>query len=287
MSNFELIGLEMGAGDCKYCQSILTESERDTMFYDLNSELQTYWGEMFHKGGAVPRKIVIQCEKPSEGEFSGMEPIYRHPVDQAPPTYLYTPLVKDIRDRVEDLLGFSRGTLNHTLIQLYPDGESHISDHSDKTLDIQRGTPVINVSIGAARKMKIRNKVKGEDGARHADRIALENGSVFVMGWETNRKFHHGINQDKRIDSIKNESELAFDGARISLTFRNVATFVDLDNVLHGQGAVNDPNDSTETAEEEQLRMLKAFSAENRETDFDWDLHYGEGFRCINFERLN
>jgi alkylated DNA repair dioxygenase AlkB len=283
-----LVELVIGAGDCRYCESILTDAERPRMFFDLNSELDSLWSQMLHKGGPVPRKIVIQCEAPKDGENAGLEPIYRHPVDVSPPVHRYTPLVEEIRDRVEDLLGFKRGSLNHVLIQLYPDGESHISDHSDKTLDIERGTPVINVSIGAVRKMKIKNKIKGDDGTRHSDRIELQNGSVFVMGWETNRKFYHGINQDKRMESLKSEAELDFGGARISLTFRNIATFIDSAGALHGQGAVRESNvESDETDEEEQLRMLKAFSAENREIDFDWDAHYGAGFRCINFEVLN
>jgi alkylated DNA repair dioxygenase AlkB len=283
-----LIDLDIGAGDCRYCESILSKEEKSRMFYDLNSELGPYWSEMFHKGGAVPRKIVIQCETPLKGEYVGMEPIYRHPIDVSPPTHQYTQLVEDIRNRTEDLLGFERGYLNHVLIQLYSDGESHISDHSDKTLDIMRGTPVINVSIGAVRKMKIKNKVKSPDGTRHSERIELHNGSVFVMSWETNRKFYHGINQDKRMESLKTDAELDFDGSRISLTFRNIATFVDSDGILHGQGAVKNGTEHLgETDEDEELRMLKAFSAENRETDFDWDAYYGSGFRCINFETLN
>jgi alkylated DNA repair dioxygenase AlkB len=155
-----IIDLNIGAGDCRYCESILDDLEKEYMFIDLKAELETYWSKMYHKGGAVPRMIVIQCENQIEGEFKDMEPIYRHPVDQSPPTHQYTPIVMNLRNRVEDLLGFKRGSLNHALIQLYPDGESHISDHSDKTLDILRGTPVINVSIGAVRKMKIKIKLR-------------------------------------------------------------------------------------------------------------------------------
>lgn len=188
------------------------------------------------------------------------------------------------------MLGMVRGELNHVLIQLYTDGESHISDHSDKTLDIRRGTPIINVSIGAVRKMKIKNKIKEEDGTRKSERINLANGSVFVMGWDTNKKFYHGINQDKRMSNLKTDEELDFGGARISLTFRSIATFIDENGGLRGQGAAKTGNaaeSAIESAEDEELRMLKAFSAENREVDFDWDEHYGAGFNCINFKTLN
>lgn len=284
----KFIDLEIGAKDCKYSESILTDVEKRRMFLDLNSELKNYWNQMYHKGSPVPRKIVIQYSKHLVGDFKEMIPIYRHPVDVSPPSYEFTPIVEELRNRVEDSLGMERGELNHVLIQLYPDGESHISDHSDKTLDIRRGTPIINVSIGAVRKMKIKNKIKQIDGTRKSDRIELENGSVFVMGWETNRKFYHGINQDKREDKFKSDAELDFGGARISLTFRSIATFVDESGKLWGQGAKHRTNyDNQETPEEEELRMLKAFSAENRELDFDWDEYYGSGFDCINFKTLN
>lgn len=307
----ELVDLGIGAGDCKYCSSILEDDEKSRTFHNLMEELADLWNDMFHRGGPVPRKIIIQTERPKEGEFADMEPIYRHPVDISPPSYSYTPLVKSIRDRVENLLKLTRGSLNHVLIQLYSDGESHISDHSDKTLDILKNTPIINVSIGAVRKIKIKNKIKTIDSKnvnkifnnkiiddkmiihnRKSEFIELENGSAFVMGWDTNRKFYHGINQDKRMDSLKTEGELAFGKTRISLTFRNIATFIDSNGMLHGQGAPKNDNQNTNnnnilnSLEDEEIQMLKAFSAENRETCFDWDLHYGRGFRCINFKTL-
>jgi alkylated DNA repair dioxygenase AlkB len=293
MSDSILSTLDVGAGDCLYIESILSLAEKLLMFYDLSSELNEYWGDMFHKGNVVPRKIVIQYEKVLTGEYLNYIPIYRHPVDTCPPTHEFTPLVKKIRDRVEKLLGHKQGYFNHALIQLYPDSESHISDHSDKTLDIMRGTQIVNVSIGAVRKMKIKNKIKGIDGVRESVRISLANGSVFVMGWQTNRRFYHGINQDKRVSALKDDSELDFGEARISITFRNIATFSD-GKKLYGQGAKNDhaifcagKENKEESQKDEELRMLKAFSAENKNSDFDWDEHYGYGFNCINFEKLN
>lgn len=277
-------GLDIGAGDCKYIESILDDAEEQKMFYDLKDELHDYWGYMHHKGGPVPRKIVIQHEKAKAGPYKDLEPIYRHPIDKCPPTYEFTPLVEDLRDRVEKALGYAPGTLNHGLIQMYESGQHHITDHTDKTLDILKNTDIINVSLGAMRKMKIKDKIK-KDGVHESERIALGNGSVFVMGWQTNRLFCHGINQDNRDDKLKDEAELAFDECRISLTFRSVATYVDDAGKLHGQGASQIESDAS--LENQQITMLKAFSAENRNRDFDWDAQYGSGFSCINFSTLN
>lgn len=273
-----VIDLEIGAGDCKYVPSILKDGE-DDMLNKLEAEIHELWGRIHHKGGPIPRKIVIQYEKAKTGPYAGLEPIYRHPADKCPPTYEYTPLVAELRNRTEDVLGYERGTLNHVLIQMYENGQHHITDHTDKTLDILRDTSVINVSLGAMRRMKIKNKIK-KDGVRHSERIELHNGSVFVMGWDTNREFCHGINQDNREQKFKTDEELAFDECRISLTFRGVATYTD-GTKLVGQGAPK--TEIPCSLEEQQIQMVKAFSAENRDPDFDWDANYGQGFLCVNF----
>lgn len=203
-------------------------------------------------------------------------------MDQHPKQEKFTEWVRFLKDRVEDALKVERNFFNHCLVQLYSNGESYISDHSDKTLDIKWNTAIVNVSLGAARKMKIKNKIKGSDGSRVSERLKMENGSLFVLGWKTNRLFYHGISQDKRLDYLKDEDELAFDNQRISLTFRNIATFMDSGMKITGQGARKSKEPIDE--KDEALKMLKAFSSENRETDFDWDTYYGEGFDSIGFD---
>jgi len=74
---------------------------------------------------------------------------------------------------------------------------------------------------------------------RPTQRIPLPGGSLFVLGWATNRAMTHEIRQDKRLSSEKRDSEQACGGERISITFRTVATFQRLrDGCLFGQGAV-------------------------------------------------
>ena len=105
------------------------------------------------------------------------------------------------------------------------------------------------------------------------------------MGWETNKKFYHGINPDKREDKFKTQSELAFDGQRISLTFRNIVTFIDENGQLSGQGARK--KEEKVLPKDDALNMLKAFSQENRDPNFDWDEYYGNSFDAINFDILD
>ena len=53
-----------------------------------------------------------------------------------------------IRERVEKIL---QHPVNHVLIQYYRTGNDYISEHSDKTIDVIRGSKIVNVSLGAER----------------------------------------------------------------------------------------------------------------------------------------
>jgi len=256
--------------DSQLIEGLFDENECSELFQLLKSE--TDWKTMQHRGGDVPRLISIQ-----HTAYPDKRPIYRHPADAQPKSEVWTLVSDKIRKRVADYLKLD---LNHALVQYYRSGLDYISEHADKTLDILKDTPVINVSFGAVRTMKLRSKYKNADELRDIFNVKLTNGSVFVLGWNTNKNFTHSIKQDKRIDTIKNKDELAFGCERISLTFRNIATFMDNNGKLFGQGAPEGEavNDSEQ--------MLAAFSIENRSYDYDWDEVYGNGFYSLNFEEL-
>jgi len=201
--------------------------------------------------------------------------------------------------------------INHVLIQHYRDGNDYISEHSDKTLDIARGSKIVNVSLGAQRTMILRMKkdppqqphseesrLKSSEVAstpeepgtrRDMQRIPMPHNSMFVLGLETNKKWLHGIRQDKRAANIKSPVELAYNGERISLTFRHIATCLSSnEQQIYGQGApaktaddahlvINGDSASTE-------KLLEAFGAENHRSDFDWDTYYGPGFDVLHFQ---
>ena len=110
---------------------------------------------------------------------------------------------------------------------------------------------------------------------------------MFVLGQTTNAHWLHGIRQDRRPASIKSAEETAFNGERISLTFRHIGTFLDRSaEHIWGQGA---RSKSKETAgkvingdTDEAGEMIKMFGRENHESEFDWDKSYGLGFDVLN-----
>ncbi|KAJ5593940.1 uncharacterized protein N7459_000148 [Penicillium hispanicum] len=245
------------------------------------------WQKMYHLSGQVPRLVAVQGLPQPDGAI----PIYRHPADESPSLIPFTPVVDEVRLAVQRVLGHP---LNHALIQLYRDGQDSISEHSDKTLDIVRDSYICNVSLGAQRVMTLRTKasasesLEGTETGRATQRVPLPHGSLFILGPKTNMRWLHGIRPDKRPEPTKSPEEQAFDGERISLTFRHIGTYVaPSSNIIWGQGAVGKTRETAGVVvhghPEETERLIRAFGHENRATEFDWDEVYGSGFDVVNF----
>ncbi|KAF8324002.1 hypothetical protein DL93DRAFT_2123634 [Clavulina sp. PMI_390] len=278
--------------DCYLVENILEGELGNTAFALLRKEVD--WQVMNHRGNEVPRLVAVQGQIDHDGSF----PIYRHPADTSPPLIQFTPTVALIREAVEKALNHP---VNHVLIQLYRDGKDAISEHSDKTIDVVRGSKIVNVSLGAQRTMVLRTKrdvlAPGEAGtpnARPTHRVPLPDNSMFVLGLETNRTWLHGINRDKRLESLKSEAERseATSGERISLTFRRIGTFLSADEThIWGQGATAKTKETAKPItppdpeyREDRINLIKAFSKENQDSDFNWDEWYGTGSDVLHLE---
>lgn len=158
---------QLGEGDTTLIKDFLPESITIDAFEKLKEEIQ--WQAMHHHGkyalvrrfpvllshigGEVPRRVAVQGEILEDGWFvqpfiGGLlvgqpfsrSPVYRHPADTSPPLCAWTPTVEAIRDQVEKTLGHP---VNHALIQLYRNSEDYISEHSDKTIDVVRGSNIV------------------------------------------------------------------------------------------------------------------------------------------------
>jgi glutathione S-transferase len=112
---------------------------------------------------------------------------------------------------------------------------------------------------------------------------------MFVLGLESNKKWLHGIRQDKRADYLKQPEEYSFNGERISLTFRHISTFLSVDETrIYGQGATSkskdDPRPVINGDTPEAQKLLEAFGTENQQSDFDWDATYGAGSDVLHLK---
>ncbi|KAI2486670.1 2OG-FeII Oxy 2 multi-domain protein [Pyrenophora tritici-repentis] len=262
---------------------------KDLIFLQLYNEVR--WQKMLHRQGEVPRLVCCQGEFGDDGSM----PVYRHPADQTLPLLHFSPKVHVIRKQAEKLVGHP---LNHALIQLYRSGSDFISEHSDKTLDIVQGSSIVNVSFGSQRTMRLRTKKPlsktDEPGTaddatdqRKTQRVPMPHNSMFVLGLKSNSKWLHGIQPDKRVASERSAAETSYNGMRISLTFRQIGTFLDAkETTIWGRGATSkttrDAADVINNDEEEAQRLIIAFSRENQDPDFSWQDHYGDGFDVLH-----
>lgn len=278
-------------GDTTIIKNLLQGDLADGIFEKIRDEVR--WQKMSHQGGEVPRLVAVQGTIHPDGSI----PIYRHPADESPPLLAFSPAVTLIREQAEKQLGHP---LNHVLIQFYRSGTDYISEHSDKTLDIVPNTYIVNVSLGAQRTMIFRGKKREVDRSstkssdtslpappRQAVRAPMPHNSMCKVGLVTNMRWLHGIRQDKRLQSEKSAAELAYDGARISLTFRQIGTFLSSDEQkIWGQGATSknkaEANFVINGDATESERMVRAFGQENHSSEFDWAAHYGEGFDVLH-----
>ena len=184
--------------------------------------------------------------------------------------------------------------VNHALIQHYRSGKDYISEHSDKTIDVVAGSKIVNVSIGATRSMTLRTKKDAssseEEKSRKHQKFPLPDRSMFVMGLETNAKWLHSVRHDNRPFHTKSEEERHMNGGRISLTFRNIGTFLSADGTkIWGQGAVAKSAEEARdvvTDQEEVEKLIDWFGRENHQSDFDWQGVYGQGSDVVNFTQL-
>ncbi|CUS10483.1 unnamed protein product [Tuber aestivum] len=293
----------LGEGDSEVVNNVLPADLAEVAFERLKKEVA--WRSMYHRGGEVPRLVAVEGEVSDDGSF----PIYRHPADESPPLLPFSDTVGLIREYVKGVL---QQPVNHVLIQHYRDGNDYISEHSDKTLDIARGSKIVNVSLGAQRTMILRTKrdqgkpdepsdletspeksktkeSASQSSQRSAQRIPLPHNSMFVLGLESNKRWLHGIKQDKRAEFLKSPKELSYNGERISLTFRQIATFLSSDEkTIYGQGATSkskdEPREVINGEGPEAERLLEAFGSENQQSDFDWDTYYGTGSDVLHLK---
>ncbi len=75
-------------------------------------------------------------------------------------------------------------------LNLYRNEHDSVAMHNDRLGDLQEGHPIALLSLGATRRMHIRNKKHAAP--RRLD-LDLAAGSLLVMSWDTQLHYDHGI----------------------------------------------------------------------------------------------
>lgn len=254
-----------GEGDCKVVR-IPQLVERAEYFWKAVMNAVPF-EEMMNQGNAVPRLISIQSRACALGR-----PLYRHPHDAEPKNIEMLPITLELMELVQQHCPMP---INHVLIQHYRDGKDNIAVHSDKTLDVHRACPVMNLSLGSTRDMFLQSKRD----KRIFQKVPLRHGECFLLGLKTNQFWFHEVPKDVLL-----KPSALFGTGRISFTFRSIASYWDEDRgIVLGQGSPYKTIDDAARQEAVRVRsrdeLIAAFSKENKQfDDFSWEEAYGEGF---------
>jgi alkylated DNA repair dioxygenase AlkB len=120
-------------------------------------------------------------------------------------TQIWTPELYEIKNMLEEKL---QCPFNSVLINLYRDGEDHMSFHSDDEIELGLNPTIASLSFGATRRFHLKHKFN-----KNIETIIMpvEHGSLIVMRGELQHFWQHKIAKTK-----------ASIGPRLNLTFRNI-----------------------------------------------------------------
>jgi alkylated DNA repair dioxygenase AlkB len=246
------------------------ELARDA-FERVRAELP--WAPMFHKGIAVSRLVATQADVTDDGSA----PIYRFPTDEQFRPAPWSPTMRAIRDALQCALAQS---LNHAKAQLYEQRSAHIGAHSDKTLDIEHNSWIVNLSLGATRVMRVQSK----QDPSIVEMIEMPHNSAVLFNTHANQRWLHSVPACAKRGAELTADDLLHDGARISIVFRAIATQLTADDRLLGQGA-KPGGVSVDTGRAETAALLAAFRDQNRQgAEFDWAQAYGGGSNVVRLD---
>ena len=239
----------LGAGDTELILDVVDGGEATVSC--LLRELR-FEGMVGGDAAVLPRLQNLQAELPflgpSESSSGDVVPVYRYPGNYSGtewPTHPYSPTSLLIKRAVESALRpLYVQSMNHCVTNLYRNGRDDIQHHSDKDLDLNRDGVIVSVSLGSERVMEIRDRRRPND----VSRVVLPAGSMLVLGPHTNAAFTHsilpsdgGVREPRRGEGAPKRGPPTCDvgnGGRISLTFRDVRTYLDArSGRLVGQGA--------------------------------------------------
>jgi alkylated DNA repair dioxygenase AlkB len=188
--------IELADAELRYFPRWVDADLADKWLSELSA--QTPWSQpqikLYGRSIAVPRLVAWYGDADALYRYSGLthEPL------------LWTPLLADIRQRVQQQVG---QPLNGALLNFYRDGQDAMGWHSDDERELGQQPLVVSLNLGATRRFDFRRKGT----SRIAHSIALEHGSLLVMSGPTQHYWQHQIARTRKVRA-----------PRLNLTFRQI-----------------------------------------------------------------
>uniref|UniRef100_A0A1B6CYH9 DNA oxidative demethylase ALKBH2 n=1 Tax=Clastoptera arizonana TaxID=38151 RepID=A0A1B6CYH9_9HEMI len=193
--------------ELQYVPTFLINSEADTLFKVLESDLQYFSGDLakvkvYGKWHPIPRQQVAFGDEGLSYKFSGNEI----------PALDWHPHLAKLRDMLNLVTGFY---FNFVLVNRYRNGDDHMGEHKDDESELEHNVPIASISLGQSRDFIF----KHTDARRSGDlkrsispiKLLLEHGSLLMMNPPTNKFWYHSLPKRKNCPNV-----------RINLTFRKM-----------------------------------------------------------------
>jgi alkylated DNA repair dioxygenase AlkB len=110
----------------------------------------------------------------------------------------------------DQLLLLSGRRFNSVLLNLYRDGQDHISWHTDAEPELGKNPVIASVNFGESRRFLLRRHEKERQPLEKIE-VLLTHGSVLIMQGETQHYWQHSVPKQAKVDK-----------PRINLTFREI-----------------------------------------------------------------
>ena len=159
----------------------------------LAEEIAAAWFDALHTGIAWRQQSRVMYER--ELDVPRLTASYRLDDPKLPPP---------LAEAAALAAGEFGAAFNAVGLNLYRDREDSVAPHNDRLGDLVPGHPIVLLSLGATRRMRIQAKA-----SRARLELDLEAGSLLLMDYESQKHYDHGI-----------PKQCARVGPRISLAFR-------------------------------------------------------------------
>jgi alkylated DNA repair dioxygenase AlkB len=180
----------------QYCPEFLSKDKADQLFQTLMRD--TAWKhEQIQIAGIArwqPRLTAWIGNPEASYEYSGL---------MMKPTS-WTASLLEIKQEIETATNTS---FNSVLLNLYRDQQDSMGWHSDDERELGSQPVIASLSLGETRRFGLKHKTE----KRQRFQLALNHGSLLVMGGDTQKHWLHSI-----------AKENANFGPRINLTFRRI-----------------------------------------------------------------
>lgn len=195
----EIKNLNMEGANVFYIPRFFKHDETWFQMIDESVDWETFVIKLYGKKIPQPRQSCYIGDNNNTYKYSG---VVRNPSDWSVPVTEMKKILNVLVKKINPL----HPPLNAVLLNRYNDGSHYISKHSDDEKELNPDAFIVSVSLGATRDFIFTHKETNEKVS-----IALESGSVILMGGDCQKNWVHEIPKRKKVKE-----------PRINLTFRSI-----------------------------------------------------------------